>query len=100
MFKYFLVLIFEIYKSSILLIPKIITGNAQTSIISITTSLNKPQNIAILANSITLTPGTITIDVSQNNILVLWFNPKSENSEIAGILIKGKLEKLLREDNL
>lgn len=98
MLKYFFVLVFEIYKSSIMLIPKIFEGRAKSRLVSIKTSLKKPEHIAILANSITLTPGTITVDVSENELLVLWFNPQSTESEASENMIKGNLEAILKED--
>lgn len=98
MLKYFFVLVFEIYKSSLTLIPKIFEGKAKSRLVSIKTSLKKPEHIAILANSITLTPGTITVDVSENDLLVLWFNPQSIESEESGDMIKGSLENILKED--
>ena len=78
----------------------IIKGKAKTSIIWIETDLKKSENITILANSITLTPGTISIAVSENKILVLWVNPQISNSMIASDIIKGKLENVLRKESL
>lgn len=80
-----------------MLIPKIFEGKAKSRLVSINTSLKKPEHIAILANSITLTPGTITVDVSENDLLVLWFNPQSTDSEESGEIIKGSLENILKE---
>lgn len=96
--KYFFVLIFEIYKSAFALIPKILEGKAEPCFISIKTDLKKSEHIAILSNSITLTPGTITVDVSEDNILVLWFDPKNVDDKAAGDIIKGSFENVLRED--
>lgn len=95
--KYFFVLIFEIYKSAFTLIPKIFEGKAEPCFISIKTDLKKSEHIAILSNSITLTPGTITVDVSEDNILVLWFDPKNVDDKIAGDIIKGSFENILKE---
>ena len=100
LFKYAFTLIAEIYKAGFTMALNIIKGEAKTSIVWIETDLKKSENIAILANSITLTPGTISIAISQNKILVLWINPKSSNSIIAGNIIKGKLENILRKESI
>lgn len=100
LFKYAFTLITEIYKAGFIMTLNIIKGKAKTSVIFIETDLKKSENITILANSITLTPGTISIAVSKNKILVLWINPQSSNSIIAGDIIKGKLENVLRKESL
>lgn len=99
LFKYAFTLIAEIYKAGFIMALNIIKGKAKTSVIWIETDLKKSENITILANSITLTPGTISIAVSENKILVLWINPQSSNSIIASDIIKGKLENILREES-
>lgn len=55
------------------------------------------QNIAkmILANSITLTPGTFTLDVSGNRLLIHWINVKTENVNEASKIIGRRFEKYL-----
>ncbi|MGB5822607.1 MAG: Na+/H+ antiporter subunit E [Proteocatella sp.] len=95
---YCLILLFEIYKASFALIPVIISGKSHPGIVSIPTKLKKNMNIAILANSVTLTPGTITLDTIDKSLVVLWLNPKTKNSQLAGKMIKGKFEKRLKED--
>lgn len=92
--KYGAFLFVEIYKSGFSVIPYIITGNAKPGVVSIHTDLESNFEIAILANSITLTPGTITIDVSGHCLMVLWLNPLTKEPTIAGKLIKGHLERL------
>lgn len=96
--KYCFILIFEIYKASFALIPVIFSGKSHPGIVFISTGLKKNLDIAILANSITLTPGTITLDVIDRDLLVLWLNPKTKNPILAGKIIKGTLEKQLKEE--
>ena len=54
----------------------------------------------MLADSITLTPGTITMEVTeeegQNYLYVHWIDVKETDPEKAGEAIKGTLEKGLR----
>jgi len=50
----------------------------------------------ILANSITLTPGTFTLDVIGDRLLIHWINVKTEKTEEATKLIAERFEKYLR----
>lgn len=78
-----------------MLIPVILLGKADPKVIEISTSLNSDYLISVLANSITLTPGTITVDVRGQKLWVLWVNPKTLDTTLAGEMIKGALEKRL-----
>jgi multicomponent Na+:H+ antiporter subunit E len=95
--KYSFYLIIEIYKSGLSIIPNIISGHSNPDIVEIYTDLDSNLQVALLANSITLTPGTITMDVHGQRLKVLWMDPKTKNVTMAGIMIKGRLEKLLKE---
>ena len=59
---------------------------------------NLKQDIAklILANSITLTPGTFTLDILGDNLLIHWINVKDENIDGATKIIGEKFERYLR----
>ncbi|MCK5811504.1 MAG: Na+/H+ antiporter subunit E [Clostridiales bacterium] len=48
-----------------------------------------------LANSITLTPGTITIDDDDDGLYVHWIDIKGKNREEISYNISGKFEKVL-----
>ena len=58
----------------------------------------------MLANSITLTPGTITVDIEQDKSAkdaaawmdIHWINVEDSDPQKAGELIKGRMEKCLR----
>lgn len=95
--KYMVVLVGQIYISSFQLLPLIISGKARPVVVSITTEIEDSLNLAILCNSITLTPGTITIDVSGQLIMVLWLNPTTKEPTIAGKQIKGVFEDQIKE---
>lgn len=97
LFKYALFLIIEIYKSGFSIIPVILSGTAKPGIVEIHTELESNISLVILSNSITLTPGTITLDIQGHRLLVLWLNPKTMQPTMAGIHIKGKIEQKLKE---
>ncbi len=56
-------------------------------------------NIAktILANSITMTPGTITVDIINDEIYIHWIYVYSENPEEYSQKILGKFEKYIKK---
>lgn len=55
---------------------------------------------AMLANSITLTPGTITLDIAQQGeqtyYYIHWIDVTETDGEKAGEIIKGRMEKWIR----
>jgi len=65
-------------------------------IVVIKTRLKQDLAKMILANSITLTPGTFTLDILGDNLLIHWINVKTENVEEATEIIGKKFEKYLR----
>ena len=62
--------------------------------------LKSDNGLSLLANSITLTPGTITLDVYEEDekdyLYIHWINVETEDEEKAGVIIKGKFEKWIR----
>ena len=69
-------------------------------IVKIPTDMKSDYGIAAVANSITLTPGTITLDIAeqdgQNYLYVHWIDVAETDPEKAGEAIKGRLERGLR----
>ena len=55
---------------------RVITGRINPAIVKIDPKLKSDLSVAILANSITLTPGTLSVDVDQktNELYVHWIN--------------------------
>jgi len=92
---YFIFLIKEIYLAGFSTLIKIITGDVHTDVVTITTEIDSDFKKSILANSITLTPGTVTLDLKGQQLKVLWLDVKSKNPTRAGHIIKGRLERKL-----
>ena len=67
-------------------------------IVAIKTELKTDIGKLFLANSITLTPGTLTMDVRGEYLFIHWINLKDEDIEIekASKLIGGRFEKHLK----
>lgn len=59
---------------------RVITGRINPAIVKIDPQLKNDMSLTFLANSITLTPGTLSVDVDQktNELYVHWINAKPE----------------------
>lgn len=70
------------------------------SIVKVKTNLKSDWGLAMLANCITLTPGTITMDIyeekDKNYLYIHWIDADTEDIKVASKEIKGKLEKYIR----
>jgi multicomponent Na+:H+ antiporter subunit E len=65
-------------------------------IVKVKTNLKNEFAKTILANSITLTPGTLTVEVDGADFYVHWINVSSDNPEIQREIILGRFERMLR----
>jgi len=68
-------------------------------IVQIKTSLTSDIGLTFLANSITLIPGTMCVNIDKDKgiLYIHWINVKAEDSETATRLIAGKFEPLLKK---
>lgn len=98
LFKYFLYIIIQIYISGFVTIIKIISGKINPDIVEIETEIKNDIYICLLANSITLTPGTVTIDKTGQRLKVLWIDCITKDTKKAGEIIKGNFEKFLLKE--
>ncbi len=64
-------------------------------IIRVKTKLTEDMDKLWLANAITLTPGTMTLDIKDDNLFIHWIDVKETDREKAGEMIKGAFEKHL-----
>lgn len=92
---YFVVLVIEILKSSFDVAFRVVDGKIDPVVIEIDTKLERPISQVILANSITLTPGTLSVDLdSENRVLKVAIITPREKEAIIPFepYIKGMLE--------
>lgn len=92
---YFIILIWEIIKATIDVATRTVNGQVEPVIVEIPTVLKKPISQTILANSITLTPGTLSIDLDSEKqvIKVATITPRPNEDVIPfERYIKGMLE--------
>lgn len=64
--QYVLIMAFNLLESNFKVIKNVIFMDINPGVIKIDTDLNSGTGITILANSITLTPGTLTLDVKES----------------------------------
>ncbi|MDA3832983.1 MAG: Na+/H+ antiporter subunit E [Spirochaetales bacterium] len=93
---YFFIIIFFLYQSSIAMLIAVIKGKANPRIVHFRTRLRSDLARMLLANSITLTPGTITLDLNDDHLTVHWFFSNTSHTKAAGKTIKGRLEKHIK----
>jgi len=85
-------LFFQMAKANLEVAYRVITGNIKPGIVKISPGLKTGLARTVLANSITLTPGTLTIDVDRKgNFYVHWIyvrDKKPKPEEICGSFAK------------
>ncbi len=67
-------------KANIDVAYRVITGKINPGIVKISPNLKTDLGITMLANSITLTPGTLSVDIDEekNDLYIHWLNVKNE----------------------
>ena len=95
---YIVVLFKEVVKANLDVAYRVIHPKMpiKPGIVVIKTNLKQDIAKMILANSITLTPGTFTLDILGDSLLIHWINVQSEDEKEASKLIGEKFEKYLR----
>jgi multicomponent Na+:H+ antiporter subunit E len=68
-------------------------------IVKVKTRLKSDTGLTFLANSITLTPGTMSVDIDRENgyLYIHWINVKSADVEKATEIIVSRFEKILEK---
>jgi len=95
---YLLVLLRGVFMAGLLLIPIIVKRKEiHPGVVAIPTRLRKRWELTLLANSITLTPGTFFLDLDEEEgmLYVHWISIKSESAEDIRRLITDQYERIL-----
>ncbi len=95
--QYFFVFLGALVKANFDVARRVINPNLPINpgIVSFETKLNNDFAKMVLANSITLTPGTLTVDVVDNKFYVHWIDVTTENKEEVYKEIAEPFEKVL-----
>jgi multicomponent Na+:H+ antiporter subunit E len=95
--RYLFVLIIEIFKSSWGYILTIFHQRFEVVVFDLILSFRDPIKVAMVANSITLTPGTVSVDVNQETITVMAFVDKGTTQAQIEAPIRERFEALLKD---
>lgn len=97
-FIYIIILFKEIIKANLDVAYRVLHPKMpiKPGIVVIKTHLKSDIAKMILANSITLTPGTFTLDIIDDNLLIHWINVKTESIDEATRIIGERFERYLR----
>ncbi len=93
---YFVYMTYHITKGALRVAFDLLKGKKEARVVTIYSKLTNPWYISIVANSITLTPGTVTLDKTGKKMEVLCLNPVSEKEEELYNQIARKFERMLR----
>ena len=88
--------IFKMYIASFNVLFNVIRGDINPRVVHFRTRVKSDVARVLLANSITLTPGTITLNLDDDHLIVHWLAAETLHSKYAGELIKGEFERLLK----
>jgi multicomponent Na+:H+ antiporter subunit E len=95
--RYLFVLIIEIFKSSWSYILTIFHQRFEVVVFDMVLSFTDPIKVALVANSITLTPGTVSVDVNKHTITVMAFVDKGTTQAQIEAPIRQRFESLLKD---
>jgi multicomponent Na+:H+ antiporter subunit E len=96
MVVYVVVLLFNMYVASFRVLWQIMRGRINPGVVHFRTRLTTDIARVALTNSITLTPGTITILLDDDHLIVHWLDARTTHSKYAGKLIAGTFERVLK----
>lgn len=95
------VFIKEVFKANIDVAYRVIHPDLPINpgIVKIKTDIKSETGMTFLANSITLTPGTLSVDVDLEGgfLYIHWIDVKSRDVEEASNIIAGRFESLIKE---
>lgn len=96
---YLVVFLYELVKSNLDVARRVITPSLPINpgIVEVKTKLKSRMGRMILANSITLTPGTLTIDIKEDTLYIHWIDVQTEDVSKATEKIVRKFEKYLEK---
>lgn len=99
--QYVLIMAFNLLESNVEVIKNVIFMDINPGVVKIQSDLHSDTGVTILANSISLTPGTLTLDIQKSledsHLYVHWIDVKTMERKKAGDMIKGDVEEWLKK---
>jgi multicomponent Na+:H+ antiporter subunit E len=94
---YFAVFLQELVRANLNVVRLVFSPriDIHPGIVEIKTRLASPTGRLVLANSITLTPGTLTVDIQGDSLFIHWINVTDQDPEAATRRIAAKFERYL-----
>jgi multicomponent Na+:H+ antiporter subunit E len=93
---YLLVLVVNMYLASFKVLWQIIQGKINPGVVHFRTRLRSEIARVVLTNAITTTPGTITVMLNDDHLIVHWLDARTTHSKYAHKLIAAPFEKVLK----
>lgn len=93
---YLFQLVFQMYVASFRVLWQVVRGRINPGVVHFRTRLRSDIARVALTSSITLTPGTITLLLDDDHLIVHWLDARTTHSRYASSLIAGRFERLLR----
>jgi multicomponent Na+:H+ antiporter subunit E len=96
--QYFGVFLYELVKANLNVMRYVFSPNIDIhpGIVEIKTQLQSPIGRLALANSITLTPGTLVVDIRGDSLFIHWINVTATDPVAATREVAGRFEKYLK----
>lgn len=96
---YLLIFIWECIKANFDVAYRVISPSMpiKPGIVKVKTSLKSEFAKTLLANSITMTPGTITVDIIDDELYIHWIYIRSEDPAVYTGIITGVFEKYIKK---
>ena len=93
---YLILIMVKVYIASFRIAWKVVSGDITPRIVHFRTHLRSDLARVALANSITLTPGTLTLDLDEDHLVVHWLDAPTTHSGYAAGLIARPFERWLK----
>ena len=95
---YFPYLFWEMIKANLDVAYRVIHPKLpiKPGIVKIKTNMKSDLGKLLVANSITLTPGTFTLDIKDDTLYIHWINVQTTDTEEASKAISGRFERCLK----
>lgn len=92
---YVAVILYLSYVAIIDIVRRMLTGDYRPGIVKIRTRLRSPFGRAVLCNTISIVPGTLSLWMEGSTIYVHWFNVETRHSKKAARMINFLIEDIL-----
>jgi multicomponent Na+:H+ antiporter subunit E len=96
---YFFLFLRELVKANLDVAMRVLNPSLpiRPGIVEVRTGMKSQLGKLVLANSITLTPGTLTLDVRDDRMFIHWIDVQGQDSDTATKAIVGTFEGTLKE---